>query len=101
VGDIGDYWREARAWKGPKEAAKEKREQNRKSSTHLLTKHGIAFETNNDGHHLIIVDGADTYDFWPGTGKWNRRSDATYYRGVRELIGTIMDRRGAAKEDST
>lgn len=74
------------------EASKAKRASNREYSARLLTEAGIAFETRNDGAHLIV---AGRYDFWPGTGLWMVRGDRTKNRGVRKLIARIQ-RQGAS-----
>jgi hypothetical protein len=56
-----------------KQFAREKRRENRKSSTELLRERGITFDVYNNGIHLVIRSGSRAWDFWPSTGKWRER----------------------------
>lgn len=49
---------------------RDKRANNREYSTKLLTELGVNFTSHNNGAHLIIKNGDQRIDFWPGTGKW-------------------------------
>jgi hypothetical protein len=66
----------------------EKRAKNRESSETVLTRHGIAHESRNNGAHLIVRRNNYTVDFWPGTGKYIFRetSPVIQGRGVFNLI---------------
>lgn len=46
---------------------------NRRFSPEVLAEKGITFISAQDGAHLIIVQGRWRFDFWPGTGKWQKR----------------------------
>ena len=82
-------------FEGWAERSQQKRAGNRASSQELLAGEGIDFTSNNGGAHLVIVDHGNTFDFWPGTGKWTRRGTNRYSRGVFPLIKTIKNARGA------
>lgn len=84
MGDMGDYWRDVRPTM--QEESRQKRESNRESSAKMLTAAGIAFETKNDGAHLIVTASGRTVDFWPSTGLWIMRGTNERRRGVRHLI---------------
>ena len=71
------------------EEHKRKTAHNRKSSAEILTERGIAFESKNDGAHLIVNAHGATFDFWPGTGKYSRRGPYGYQRGVFNLLKDI------------
>lgn len=82
-----------------REAGREKRASNRDTSPAILARHGVAFETKNDGAHLIVRHGGKVADFWPGTGKYNVRGVKHYRRGVfnllRDLGARATDNNGA------
>lgn len=88
MGDMGDDWR---AWKADaKEAAAKRRER----APQMLRDKGISFSSHNDGAHLIVRAGFDVWDFWPGTGKWARRSQLPGKapkrgRGLLNLISDV------------
>lgn len=68
-----------------------KRASNRDWSAAHLKEKGIAFETRNDGVHLLVRHRGRRADFWPGTGKWIVRAAAPgdkerHGRGVRGLV---------------
>lgn len=83
MGDMGDIWREAKPLM--KEESKQRRHHNRTSSRDLLASRGIAFESRNEGAHLIVKGRDCVIDFWPGTGKYIAR-DGRKGRGVRNLL---------------
>lgn len=60
---------------------------NRPAAAQMLKQAGIPFESKNGGAHLIV---AGRYDFWPGTGLWQARGEATKQRGVRRLIARLQ-----------
>jgi len=69
--DIGKTWSEYRRQR------QEKKKHNRESSTAILSRHGIRYQSHNNGTHLAVLV-PDTLkemegiriNFWPGTGKW-------------------------------
>lgn len=64
-----------------------RRANNRQSSPQVLADHGIAFETKNEGAHLIVTIGGKVVDFWPGTGKFiTRGPNSKTGRGVFNLL---------------
>jgi hypothetical protein len=65
-----------------------RRAENRKHAPAMLQQEGIAFESKNDGAHLIV---AGEYDFWPGTGLWRHRRDRKSSRGIKKLIRRIRE----------
>lgn len=85
---MGDYWRDVAP--AMKQESQERRARNRTSSASMLTQAGIAFESKNDGAHLIVTCGVRTYDFWPGTGLWKMRGSTQRRRGVRSLMNQIQ-----------
>jgi len=87
--ETAEMWRE---W-GRQRAAK--RAGNRDASAQMLKQAGIPFESKNGGAHLIV---AGRYDFWPGTGLWQARGEATKQRGVRRLIARIQAQVAPSKE---
>jgi len=89
MGDMGDYWRDVRP--SMKEENQKKRAGNRESSAKMLTAAGIAFETKNEGAHLIVTESGRTVDFWPATGLWIERGTAKQKRGVRCLIAELKN----------
>ncbi len=89
MGDMGDYWRDVRP--AMQEESRQKRASNRESSAKMLTAAGIAFETKNEGAHLIVTANGRTVDFWPGTGLWIERGTSKQKRGVRRLIAELKN----------
>lgn len=79
---MSEYWRDVKA------EGQENRARNRESSPTVLTRHGIAYETKNDGTHLIVTHAGKTVDFWPGTGLWRARK-GTNGRGVFRLLAFL------------
>ena len=64
-----------------------RRANNRASSPEVLRRHGVEFETKNDGAHLIVTMGDMVVDFWPGTGKFiTRGTSSKTGRGVFNLL---------------
>lgn len=76
-------------------ASAAKRAGNRDASVRLLEQAGIPFESKNGGAHLLV---AGRYDFWPGTGLWQARGEATKQRGGRRLIARIQAQVAPSKE---
>lgn len=72
--------------------SQEKRAANRQHSAQLLQEEGITFESRNAGAHIIIRDGKDTVNFWPGTGLWVVQGLNKQHRGVRNLINHLKGR---------
>lgn len=69
-----------------KEAKKEKKESNKEWSTNYLAEQGIAFQSKNDGLHLVVDSSKGKVDFWPSTGLFIRRCDKKEGRGIRRLL---------------
>lgn len=85
MGDMGDDFNAMKA------AKKEKRADNREHSAGLLKQAGVEFESRNLAAHLIVKAGAQVIDFWPGTGLWIVRGQATQRRrGVRHLLAHVQ-----------
>lgn len=81
--DMGEMFNEHR-----KERA-QKRRDNTRSSTELLTERGVPYESKNFGSHLVLQRGRHRIDFWPGTGLWHYRTPAGKVikrRGVHHLL---------------
>lgn len=84
--DIGstEYWRDINSVK------KEIRAANRENAPVILTANGVSFSVHNGGAHLIVSHGGQTFDFWPGTGKWIGRARPKYTgRGIFKLLGRL------------
>lgn len=82
----GQTWRNLKTWH------KKKRARNRRASAALLSGFGIAFDSNNDGAHLIVRHNNRVVDFFPTTGYWADRSTSSdRQRGVFELIAYLND----------
>lgn len=87
MGDMGEVFNDMREFK------KAKRASNTQSSTELLEKHGISFQSKNGGAHLVVWAGNYDVDFWPSTGLWIVRGQDTYrHRGVRKLVDFVKSR---------
>ena len=75
-----------------KEASKRRRAGNRHRAPGILRKHGISFDSWNNGAHLrIYVNDKAIADFWPGTGKWIVPSKGRG-RGIFNLIALLADK---------
>jgi len=83
----GDFWRDVRP--AMQEASKQRKAANRAAATKLLKAAGLAFESKNDGAHLVVRDNGMVFDFWPGTGLWQMRGARHQRRGVHALLKTI------------
>jgi len=83
MGDIGDDFRALQAIR------KKKKSDNKISSTDLLIKNNICFDSKNNGAHLVVSHKNKIADFWPSTGKWIVRGNSQYQRGVFKLITEI------------
>jgi len=79
VGDMGEVFREGRLHSIMKRAA------NREQSAQILKRAEVAFQTKNNGAHLIVAHEGKTVDFYPGTGAWKDRTGAEG-RGVFKLL---------------
>lgn len=79
MGELFDEWREAK---------REKKLDNRASSTEILRQRGIAFTSNSGGIHLVVTGNNKTIDFWPSTGKYIMRNGSAG-RGVFNMIRLI------------
>lgn len=55
------------------ERSKQKREANRDNAPRILADAGISFSSHNFGAHLIVTGKFESFDFWPGTGRWTAR----------------------------
>lgn len=81
MGDMGDMYRD---WN---KAKKEKRQANQESSTAILEKSGVKFESKNWGNHLVVSGRKGLIDFWPSTGKFIPRYEGGWPgRGIRKLL---------------
>ena len=60
-----------------------KKQANKRYSTNLLMEKGIAFESRNDGLHLVIRTSRGNINFFPSTGLYN---GAVKGRGVFNLL---------------
>lgn len=77
MSEMGELYRIMR------EDAAEKRRSNLAKSTDILRKSGIAFESRNDGFHLMIRTGSGVVNFYPSTGRYAGAFDG---RGVFNLL---------------
>lgn len=76
-----------------------RRASNRERSCSLLRYLGVDFDVKNDGAHLIVRHEGQTFDFWPGTGKYKPRTPGTPYgRGVFNMLKLLGIDPKAAKE---
>jgi len=91
---MGDVWRDV------KEARAEKRASNREQSAQILRDAGVEFESKNLGAHLIVTAECGVFDFWPGTGLWQRRGDPKQSRGVHSLMRKINAAKVADPKDA-
>jgi len=87
MGDMGDTFNSL------KKMRQEKRADNRETSAAILSRAGIVFESKNLDAHLIVLAGAKTVDFWPGTGLWIVRGEKVKQRGVRKLVAYVERQR--------
>lgn len=68
-----------------------KRARNRASSPEILEDAGIAYESRNDGAHLVVRSSRGyVVDFWPGTGLWIVRGEQRRGRGVHGLLAFFL-----------
>ena len=74
------------------------RAERRLRATDALTDAGIAFETRNNGAHLILHHHGITVDVWPSTGRWKaRRSSIWEGRTIESLLKNLLS--GTAAEE--
>jgi hypothetical protein len=88
---MGDYWRDVKDTL--KEESQNRRSSNLEKSKQLLIDSNIQFTTKDNQHYIINMHG-HTWDFWPSTGKWSRRTKAKrqrYSRGVFGLLKNIVE----------
>lgn len=72
-----------------REAGRERRASNRETTPEVLRRHGVAFDSKNEGAHLVVRHGEWVADLWPGTGKYQVRRGkwrSPYRRGVFNLL---------------
>jgi hypothetical protein len=85
--EMGDLFRAL------KEESSRKRADNRVNGAALLHKNDVAFESKNDGAHLIVDAGVKgKIDYWPGTGRWTVRLGGRTGRGINKLLGMIKNK---------
>lgn len=77
--EMGEMFNDWRAMK------QQKKRDNLALSTDILRQRGVAFESKNNGVHLIVSGGSMVIDFWPSTGKWIVRGGCSG-RGVFPLL---------------
>lgn len=80
MGDMGDDFKVLREFR------KAKRQDNKASSTEILTEKGFKFERKNFGEHLILKNETSTFDFYPSTGLFIDRATKKKGRGIFNLI---------------
>tara|TARA_R110000744_G_scaffold228_3_gene889 strand:+ start:7034 stop:7288 length:255 start_codon:yes stop_codon:yes gene_type:complete len=78
MSDIGDYWNEIR------DAGREKKQLNYKSSVATLNSENISYKKLSDSHLRL-----NNYDFWPSTGLFIHIGTKKRGRGVFNLINII------------
>lgn len=76
-------------YRAHREQSQARRARNRANSAAILQRHSVKFETRNDGAHLIVTHNGQTFDFWPGTGKFVRRGESRYRCGVFNLLRAL------------
>lgn len=80
-------------FKAMKEAKRGRRAGNTEKSTQILTERGVAFESKNDGSHLVVQGAGDVIDFWPSTGLWivraNGKTESVKGRGIFNLLARL------------
>lgn len=74
-------------WETLRKEKQEKRAKNRAYAQEHLRKEGIAFESHNNGAHLVILCAGLVINFWPGTGLW--RTHEWEGRGIYNLVKYI------------
>ncbi len=80
MGDMAEYFQSMRDYN------KERRASNTESSTDLLRRNRVTFQSRNAGAHLVVWAGNWDVDFWPSTGLWIVRATKKRNRGVKKLI---------------
>lgn len=84
-----DYKRAAEV--GFAQESQERRAKNRAHSAGVLDAHSIAYESKNQGAHLVITLADRVIDFWPGTGMFTDRKTKRNGRGVQNLVKKISE----------
>lgn len=77
MGSIREDYRERERY------SRMKKQANKQYSTHLLIEQGIAFESRDNGLHLVIRTSRGNINFFPSTGLYN---GAVKGRGVFNLL---------------
>lgn len=77
-----------------REHSQARKRRNLTSSTELLRKRGIAFESLNGGVHLVIRQAGRTLDFWPSTGRFRERDRSAKPGEFAVHRKSILDGRG-------
>lgn len=76
-------------------SSESRRAVNRDRGAALLTEAGIAYASHNGGAHLVVTALGQTWDYWPGTGLWQRRGAPRQVgRGIRLLISACTPMEG-------
>jgi len=80
---------DAEMYRAHRQQSRLRRARNRENSAAILQRHSVAFDSMNDGAHLIVTHAGAVFDFWPGTGKYVRRGESGYRCGVFNLLRTL------------
>lgn len=84
MGDMGDLFN------AMKERSQERRASNRDNAPEILRAAEISFSEHNLGAHLIVTGKFESFDFWPGTGRWTTRGAQRHTGfGVFNLIKRV------------
>lgn len=86
-------------FRGLKQARQEERADRRGAAPERLRAAGVAFESKNEGAHLIVRDGKRIIDFWPGTGRWWERGKTRYTFGLDKLLADLRPAPGEANHE--
>jgi hypothetical protein len=71
------------AFKGSYDYQRQKKQNNLSQSTDILIKNKIAFESHNNGIHLVVMN---RWDYWPSTGLFIDRTNKKQGRGIFNLL---------------
>lgn len=80
-----DYEKAAKDWD---KESQERRAEHRNNAPRILTLYEVPFQLHTEAH-LKVWSSSDTYDFWPGTGKYTSRSTGKSGRGIFNLIRRV------------
>ena len=81
MSDIGEMFR------GLREHHRVNRAANKVQGTQRLVDSGHAFDSKNEGQHLILTEYGTRIEYWPGTNLW--REGGARNRGVQSLIDRL------------